>query len=542
MKREESWARLGDAFDVVIIGGGATGLGSAVEAASRGLKVALVDSHDFAHGTSSRSTKLVHGGVRYLAHGNFGLVREALRERARLRHNAPHLVGDLEFVVPAYAWWAGPYYGAGLKLYDLLAGRRNLHSSRTISRDEVIERIPNVQPHQLRGGILYHDGQFDDARLAIALAQTASDQGAVLINYAPVVRLLKEGSRVAGVVIRDGEGGREQEIRAKAVVNATGVFADAIRQMDEPDAAPILSPSQGIHLVLPSELFPGRSAIAVPKTDDGRVLFIIPWHGRALLGTTDTPVEKVSHEPRALEEEILFLLRHAKRYLATAPTREDVVSTYVGLRPLVRPSRETKNTGALSRDHALFVSESGLITIVGGKWTTYRKMGEDTIDSAIRVGALEAGPSLTASLRLRGAPEEGEPVENAAPSEASAILASYGTDAKKVAALAGSEPDLARQLHPRLPYIGAMVVWAVREEMARTVEDVLSRRTRALLLDARAAAEAAPGVARLIARELHRDDRWIAQQVSAFRQRAEASLLEPETAPSRMAAAAIRSV
>jgi glycerol-3-phosphate dehydrogenase len=527
MKRDEAWGRLGEAFDVAIIGGGATGLGSAVEAASRGLKVALVDGHDFAHGTSSRSTKLVHGGVRYLAHGNFGLVREALRERARLRRNAPHLVGDLEFVVPAYAWWAGPYYGAGLKLYDLLAGRRNMHSSRTISREEVLSRIPNIQPNQLRGGILYHDGQFDDARLAIALAQTASDLGAVVINYSKVVGLIKEKGRIAGMRVRDGEGGLEQEVRARVVVNATGVFADSIRAMDDPQSPEILSPSQGIHLVLPREFFPGTVAIAVPKTDDGRVLFIIPWHGRALLGTTDTPVESVSEEPRPLEEEISFLLRHASRYLARAPSREDVVSTYAGLRPLVRPSGDPRNTGALSRDHALFVAPSGLITIIGGKWTTYRRMGEDTIDCAARVGELKAGPSRTARLPLWGAPEAGEPVVNAAPAEAEAILASYGTEAKKVTALAEENPALARPLHPRLPYLAAMVVWAVREEMARTVEDVLSRRTRSLLLDARAAAEAAPEVAQLLARELNRDDRWIAQQTSAFRARCQASLLGP---------------
>jgi len=517
MNRADNLLRLREAFDVAIIGGGATGLGAAVEAASRGLRVAMVESHDFAKGTSSRSTKLVHGGVRYLAQGNVSLVREALRERGRLRRNAPHLVRDLEFVVPAYAWWTGPYFGVGLKLYDVLAGRQKLGTSRQISRAEVLERLPNVQPEQLRGGVVYHDGQFDDARLAVALAKTADNLGAVLVNHAPAVRLTKDGDKVTGFVVRDAESGQEIEVRAKVVVNATGVFSDAIRRMDEPDAAPTLTPSQGIHLVLPHEFFPGHSALVVPKTDDGRVLFIIPWHGRALLGTTDTKVADVSYEPRPLEEEIAFLIDHAARYLAKAPTRADVLAVYVGLRPLVRAKKDVNDTRAISRDHSLFVSKSGLITIVGGKWTTYRKMGEDTVDRAIEVGGLEAKPSATAELRLHGAPPDADAATGEGAATPEGALLSYGTDAERIRALMQGDPALAERLHAKLPYVMAEIVWAVREEMARTLEDALSRRTRALLLDARASLECAPAVARVMARELCHDDAWVEAQVASYR-------------------------
>lgn len=522
MNRSESWLRLREPFDLVVIGGGATGLGTAVEAAARGLTVALVESQDFAKGTSSRSTKLVHGGVRYLAQGNIGLVREALRERGRLRRNAPHLVGDLEFVVPAYAWWNGPYYGVGLKMYDVLAGKYRLGTSRLISRAQVLERIPTLEPEDLRGGIVYFDGQFDDARLAITLAQTAADLGAVLCNYAPVIQLLKDNDRVTGVVVRDRESGAEQEVRGKAVINATGVFTDSIRRLDDPEARPILTLSQGVHLVLPRDFLPGTNALMVPKTDDGRVLFVVPWHRRALVGTTDTEVDQVSEEPRALEQEVSFLLEHASRYLARDPQREDVLSVYVGLRPLVRAKKEDGQTGNLSRDHSLIVSRSGLVTIVGGKWTTYRKMGEDTVNRALKVAGLEPRPSTTAELRLHGAPAE--PVVSAEGTP-SAMLASYGTDAAALRALAEADPALAVPLHPRLPYLMAEVVWGVRHEMARTLEDMMARRTRSLILDARASWEAAPKVAALMARELGQKEDWVQAQLVQYRERCEESVL-----------------
>ena len=532
MDRAQNLSRLSEPFDVLVIGGGATGLGTAVEAASRGYRVALVEGRDFAQGTSSRSTKLVHGGVRYLSQGNLGLVREALRERGRLRRNAPHLVGDLEFIVPAYSWWNGPYYGMGLKLYDVLAGRYKLGKTQVLSRAQVLERIPTLEAEGLRGGVRYFDGQFDDARLAVTLALTAVDKGAVVVNHAPVVGLLKEQGKVVGARVRDGETGTEHAVRAKVVVNATGVFSDAVRRMDDPEAQGAIVPSQGVHLVLPSDFLPGTHALMVPRTDDGRVLFVVPWHGRALVGTTDTPVDTVADEPRPLEAEIHFLLEHAARYLSRDPSREDVLAVFTGLRPLVRPPKDGANTRAISRDHTLLVSGTGLLTVVGGKWTTYRKMGEDAVNLGAKVGGLEARPSITAEMPLHGAPETPAVSTSGTPS---ASLAAYGTEAAGVRALAEQDEALAIPLHPRLPYLCAEVTWAARHEMARTVEDVLDRRTRALVLDARAALEAAPRVARLLACELGRDAAWEAAQVKAFEARAEVALLPP--APNTLARA-----
>jgi len=524
MERARNLDRLGEPFDLAIIGGGATGLGAAVESAARGYRTVLLEARDFAQGTSSRSTKLVHGGVRYLAQGNVGLVREALLERGRLRRNAPHLVGDLEFVVPAYAWWSGPYYGVGLKLYDVLAGRHRLGRSQLLSRAQVLERIPTLEPDQLKGGVRYFDGQFDDARLATSLALTADDLGAVLVNHAPVVGLVKGGDgRIRGLRVLDEESGGEREVTATVVINATGVFADAVRRMDEPDAPSLLAPSQGVHLVLPDTFFPGGHALMIPRTDDGRVLFVVPWHRRALVGTTDTPVPAVSAEPRPLDEEVAFLLEHAGRYLTRDPRREDVLSVYAGLRPLVR-HQGVGRTAALSRDHSVFESPGGLVTIVGGKWTTYRRMGEDVVDHAARLGGLPARPSRTAALRLHGAPP-GERVEHSAAGTPSEALSAYGTDADLVRELAEEDPELAVPIHPRLPYLMAEVAWAVRQEMARSVEDVLSRRMRALVLDARAALEAAPGVARVVARELGRGAGWEREQVAGFERLVRGSLL-----------------
>jgi glycerol-3-phosphate dehydrogenase len=387
-----------------------------------------------------------------------------------------------------------------------------------------VERIPTIQPDQLRGGIVYFDGQFDDARLAIALARTASAKGAVLLNHAPVTALVKENGKVRGAIVRDVESGREVTIRAACVVNATGVFADRVRQMDEPDATPLLSPSQGIHLVLPKKFLSGTSALMVPRTDDGRVLFLVPWHGRAILGTTDTPISEVSTDPHALEEEVAFLLKHAARYLTQAPERSDVLAVYVGLRPLVKGKGEDGKTRTLSRDHSLFISASGLLTIVGGKWTTYRKMAEDTVDRAMEVAEMDARPCVTDKLALLGAPPS-EKGTRPLGGTAGEVLGIYGTEASSVRALAESDPELAQQIHPRLPYLFSEIVWAVRYEMARTLEAVLTRRTRALVLDARAAAECAPAVAKRMAKELGRSAEWEAEQVKAFQKRVEASLL-----------------
>ncbi len=506
--------RQSDEWDVIVIGGGATGLGTAVEAASRGYKTLLLEKYDFAKGTSSRSTKLVHGGVRYLAQGNLPLVREALHERGLLRRNAPHLVHDLSFVVPGYTWWSQLYYGAGLKLYDLLSGRLSLGHSRFLSEQDTTERVPTLKQEGLRGGILYHDGQFDDARLAIALMRTLIDQSGVALNYAPVVGLIKTGEKVTGVRAQDVETGETFDLKGKVVVNATGVFVDAVRRMDDPAAQDMLSLSQGVHVVVDQRFLPGSSAMMIPKTEDGRVLFALPWHGKVLIGTTDTPVEQPEYEPRPLEEEIDFILRTAAQYLSPAPTRVDVLSVFVGQRPLVKAD-DTSSTAALSREHTIGVSNSGLLTITGGKWTTYRKMGEDVVDLVVQQGNLPPQPSVTASLKLHGWTQ----------TPAAAPLDVYGSDATSVQQL----PRADRLLHPCLPYIEAEVRWAVRYEMARTVEDVLSRRTRSLLLDAEASLEAAPRVAAILVEELGLSLDWQHGQIEAYRALAIGYLLKEPT-------------
>lgn len=502
------------AFDIIIVGGGASGLGAAVDAAVRGHKVLLVEQADFAKGTSSRSTKLVHGGVRYLKQGNVSLVLEALRERGLMCRNAPHLVHSLPFVIPNYHWWEGPFYGIGLKVYDGLAGKLGLEPSRYLNREDVIHLLPNIEQQDLTGGIIYHDGQFDDSRLAINLAQTAAEHGATLLNYVRCVGVLKEGEHIAGVKLRDQETQTEVEVRASVVINATGVFADEVRRMDDPAAKTMLSPSQGIHFVLPREFLPGDTAIMIPKTDDGRVLFAVPWHGRVVVGTTDTPVQEASLEPRALDEEIEFVFSQISRYLTRDPQRSDVLSVYAGLRPLIKA--DASSTAALSRDHLISISDSGLITLAGGKWTTYRKMAEDVIDHAEMVGALDHRYCTTHELKIHGA-------EITAAEQSH--LHYYGSDAVGIRSLIESDPVLGEQLHPDLEFLKAEVIWHVRHEMARTVEDVLSRRTRALLLNARASMEAAAGVAQLMASELGRDQAWQNSQISEYQSLAKGYLL-----------------
>ncbi|HUD72018.1 MAG TPA: glycerol-3-phosphate dehydrogenase/oxidase [Dongiaceae bacterium] len=494
-------------WDIVIVGGGATGLGAAVDAAARGYSTLLLERDDFACGTSSRSTKLVHGGVRYLRTGDVGLVLEALRERGLLMRNAPHLVRNLSFVVPAYVWWESPFYGAGLKLYDLLAGEMGLGPSRRLSVEETIRAIPTLERDGLRGGVVYHDGQFDDSRLAITLLLTLADRGGAAINRMPVEGLLRARGRVAGVAARDAESGRAFEIPARVVINATGVFCDAVRRLDEPGAAALVSPSQGAHIVLDRSFQPGSSAILVPQTDDGRVLFAVPWHDRVVVGTTDTPVDEATHDPRPLEEEIDFLLAHAGRYLTRDPTRADILSCFAGLRPLVRADGAA-STAALSRDHTIVVSPSGLVSITGGKWTTYRLMGEDVVNRAAEAAGLEMRASVTKALALRGG--AGRKMRRPEPWDV------YGSDATALRALAKEAPALAEPIHPRLPYVMAQVVWAARAEMARTVEDVLARRTRALLLDARASIEAAPRVATALAQALGHDAAWAEREAAAY--------------------------
>ncbi len=505
-------------WDIIIIGGGATGLGAAVDAVTRGFRTLLLEADDFAKGTSSRSTKLVHGGVRYLEQGDIPLVLEALRERGLMHQNAPHLVHHLSFIVPRYQWWEGPFFGIGLKVYDALAGKLNLAPSRLLSREETIARIPNIEKDKLLGGVEYFDGQFDDARLAVTLVQTAVHHGACILNYCKVTGLTKESGLTNGVTFLDTETGTAHTATAKVVINATGIFSDSIRLLDDPAATRAVQPSQGVHLVFDRSFLAGDSAIMVPHTDDGRVLFVIPWHGKVLVGTTDTPMDHADLEPRAMKEEIGFILRNAARYLSRDPEEKDILSVFAGQRPLVRPpGKDGGATKAISRNHEVLVSDSGLLTIVGGKWTTYRKMAEDTLDHAITLGGLEDRPCVTGNLQLHGWRAPNAP---ALPEG----LAVYGSDAPKVGALMKSDPALAAPIHPRLAYPMAAVVWAARHEQARTLEDVLSRRTRILILDAQAAIEAAPAVAAILARELHKDTEWAGNQVREFTNLAEGYL------------------
>lgn len=518
MNRNHNLAALrsqSEPFDIAIIGGGATGLGAAVDAAVRGHSVCLIEQSDFAKGTSSRSTKLVHGGVRYLKQGNISLVLEALRERGLLCKNAPHLAHSQPFIIPNYHWWEGPFYGIGLKVYDGLAGRLGLAPSRFLSRDEVIEQLPNIETEHLTGGVIYHDGQFDDARLALNLAQTAAEHGAVVLNYVRCEGFIKEGGHVAGILAKDLETGDEFEVRTRSVINATGVFADALRHKDDAEALSMLSPSQGVHIVLPREFLPGDAAIMIPKTDDGRVLFAVPWHGRLVVGTTDTPVAEAALEPRALPEEIEFIFAEVTRYLARDPKREDVLSVYAGLRPLVK-QHAVGNTAALSRDHLIVVSDSGLITITGGKWTTYRKMAEDVIDHAELIGHLDHRLCDTHALAIHGSTSGHSGPEH---------LRVYGSDAPSITDLIAADASLATTIHPKLEFQKAEVIWHARNEMARTVEDVLARRTRALLLDARSSIEAAPTVASLLASELEKDESWATTQAESYRSLADGYVL-----------------
>jgi glycerol-3-phosphate dehydrogenase len=491
MRRQDSLCQIQEhrEWDLLVVGGGASGLGVALEAVSRGYRTLLVEQHDFSKGTSSRSTKLIHGGVRYLRQGNFTLVRDALRERGRLLRNAPHLVHDLAFVVPVYRWRDFGLYGSGLKLYDFLAGHLSLGKSRVLSRAETIRCLPSIRPRGLKGGVLYHDAQFDDSRLAVCLARSITALGGVVANYVQVVSLVKSGGKTVGAVVKDVLSGRTYEVLARMTVNATGIFADRIRHLDDASEPPVLAASQGTHIVLDPSFLPASTALMVPKTEDGRVLFAIPWHNRLLIGTTDVPLKEVSLEPVPLAEELDFLLRHAALYLDKAPKTSDVLSMFAGIRPLV--SSKQGPTSALSRDHQILVSDSGLVSLVGGKWTTYRKMGEDAVNAVEKTGRIERRRGAgTRDLRIEGADTEN-----------------------------GNQP--AEPLHPALPHTCLEVLRGVKEEMACTVEDALARRTRALFLDARAAMEVAPAVAAMMAQELGHDEAWQQEQVNSFREVAE---------------------
>jgi glycerol-3-phosphate dehydrogenase len=511
MNREKMIRRLGEVaeWDIIVIGGGASGLGTAVDAASRGFKTLLLEQHDFAKGTSSRSTKLVHGGVRYLQQGDISLVLEALRERGLMLQNAPHLVRNLSFIIPNYEWWGGPFYTIGLKMYDMMAGKLGLGPSKSLSFEETVEAIPTLVKNDLKGGVIYHDGQFDDARMAISLALTCVDHGGTMLNYMEVNGLSKgDDGLVNGVLARDKETGTEYRLKSKSVINATGVWTDKVMQMDDPASRDMIRPSQGVHLVLDRKFLQSSHAIMIPHTSDGRVLFAVPWHDHVIVGTTDTLVETAALEPVALEQEVDFILSTAGLYLEHYPTRKDVKSVFAGLRPLAAAQDDDKSTKEISRHHKVLISLSGLITLTGGKWTTYRKMGEDAVDKAILLAGLPERKSITENLLIHGYSRE------LSLSDADSV---YGTDLAALHALAGEDKKYSGLLSETLQISKAQLIWAIRNEMARTAEDFLARRTRALFLDARESVAMCPQVAEVMAEEMGYGRDWIEGQISQYK-------------------------
>lgn len=525
MNREENIKQLSETsktWDIAIIGGGSSGLGVALDAISRGLSVVLLEKADFAKGTSSRSTKLVHGGVRYLAQGDISLVLEALKERGMLLKNAPHLTENQPFIIPIYSLWDRIQYSAGLKIYDWMAGKLRLGKSHFISKSETIRRLPAVNQSQLKGGVVYHDGQFDDARLALNIAQTADELGACVLNYMKVTSLVKDSSgKLTGLHAIDSVSKKRFEIKAKMVVNATGVFADKILQMDNPEAPKTIQPSQGIHLVMDLSFLGGKDALMIPKTRDGRVLFAVPWHGQLVVGTTDTLREKPKLEPEALQKEIDFVLETAGGYLTKIPTRADVKAVFAGLRPLARPKEGSTKTKEISRSHKVIVSESGLVSLTGGKWTTFRKMGEDMVDHFTQITGKSIAPSKSLNQKIHGYTTD-------LPSGHWKI---YGSDASKIQALAKAHAEWSELIHPSFPNILAEVAWSCQNEMAIKVEDVLSRRIRMLILDAQAALDSAEKVAQVMATVLNKDQSWIDAELEDFRKTATKYLINPSSKP-----------
>jgi glycerol-3-phosphate dehydrogenase len=495
-------------WDIIVIGGGATGMGIALDGASRGYSTLLLEQSDFAGGTSSRSTKLVHGGVRYLAQGDLFLVKEALHERGLMLRNAPHLTSRQEFIIPVYTWWDTFLYTAGLTFYDLLAGRLSIGKSRFIGRRETLRRLPELVPDGLKGGVVYFDGQFDDSRMVISLARAAVDRGALVLNYFRVTGLLKnDAARINGVSAKDIKSGEDFLIRGKVVINAAGVFADNLHKMDDPASKPTIKPSQGVHVVIGKKFLQGTSAIMIPKTDDGRVLFAIPWYDEIVIGTTDTPLERISTEPKALDSEISFILNTAGRYLTKPPRREDVLCIFAGLRPLAADPDNPSSTREVSRRHKITLSPSGLLTIIGGKWTTYRRMAEETIDMAIRSRMLEKRRCITTDLRLDGAEMKSMPGR----------LRIYGDKFPEIELIIKENPETGISIDPGLPYTIAEMIWICRNEMPMNLDDLLARRTRALFLNARASSDIAERAAGLMARELGYDEKWVEDQVASFR-------------------------
>jgi glycerol-3-phosphate dehydrogenase len=495
-------------WDVLVIGGGATGLGIAHDAASRGYSTLLLEQSDFAKATSSRSTKLVHGGVRYLAQGDLLLVMEALHERGLMLKNAPHLTFNQEFVIPVYTLWDIFMYTAGLKFYDILAGRLSMGKSYFINKNETLKRLPLLKSEGLKGGIVYHDGQFDDSRMAFALAEACAEKDGIVLNYFKVSSLLKDSEgKISGVIAKDLDTDKDYPLRAGLVINATGVFADSIARMDDPSAKPSLRPSQGVHIVLDKSFLRSNSAIMIPKTDDGRVLFAIPWYNEVVIGTTDTPLDIISLEPVALEKEINFILQTAEKYLVRAPKRKDILCVFAGLRPLAANPDNPGSTKEVSRRHKITLSSSGLLTIIGGKWTTYRRMAEETLDRAIKAGLLKKSKCITSDFRLTSINTNNQERLNI-----------YGDHITDIENLISGSPGMGLPVDSRLPYSKAEIVWICRNEMPFNIEDILARRTRALFLNARVSAEIAPEVAEIMANELGYDNEWRNKQVESYNQ------------------------
>lgn len=497
-----------DIYDFIVIGGGATGVGIALEASTRGYTTLLLEKSDFTKSTSSKSTKLLHGGVRYLAQGDVALVREACVERGRLLKNAPHLTKNQAFVIPTFGWFDELKFTVGLKMYDLLAGTYSIGRSHRVSKKKALEKIPTMKPDIITAGVVYHDGQFDDSRMAVNVLQSASEHGAHILNYVSVKNLTKgDNNLVNGVVFEDQETGKEYTVKGKVIINATGVFADSILQMDKPGAEKTIRPSQGVHVVLDKSFLPGDHAIMIPETDDGRVLFAVPWHGKVVVGTTDTPMDSASLEPVALEEEIKFILSTAGKYMTKTPKRSDVLSIFAGLRPLAAPKAGSSKTKEISRSHKIVVSDSHLFTMVGGKWTTFRRMAQDMVEKVEKVKRWKQTESKTKKFKIHGYKKD---VDLTDP------LYVYGTDKEEILKLAQKEPGMDQLLSESLQLIKAQVVWAVREEMARTLEDVLARRIRCLFLNAPETMRIAPQVASIIAAELGKDKTWEEKQVADF--------------------------
>lgn len=494
-------------YDFIIIGGGATGIGIALEASARGYSVVLLEKSDFTKSTSSKATKLLHGGVRYLAQGNIGLVREAVVERGLMLKNAPHITKSQSFIIPTHGLYDEILYTVGLTFYDLLAGKLSLGRSRRISKEKTLERISLINPDKISAGVVYYDGQFDDSRMAINVLQSSVEMGALVLNYCSVDGLVKDAEgNLTGVKVFDEEGDTSFEIKGKQVVNATGVFADDVLQMDSPGAEKTIAPSQGVHLILDKSFLPGDDAITIPKTDDGRVLFLVPWHNKVIVGTTDTPIEKEALEPVALEEEIGFILSTASRYLTKAPKRSDVLSVFAGLRPLAAIKGKGNKTKEISRSHKIYTSKSGLLTMVGGKWTTFRKMGEDLVDKAEKNHNWAHVSTKTKHLKIHGYKEN---VNYDNP------LHFYGSDEEPLLELS-KQNGWDKSISDSMGVIQAQVIWAIRNEMALNIEDFLARRVRCQLLDAKESVKMAPEVAKIMAKELGKDEAWQTKEVADY--------------------------